>query len=186
MVKDFLHAARMITAVLGSGAVARPGDRLRQSIESAAPTLERFTDERASQPRQPGKWSRKELLGHLIDSASNNHQRFVRAQLGDDLIFPTYDTDRWVAVQRYRDAPWSSLLILWREFNLQIARVFDAMPEAIRTAPRARHNLDQIAFHPVAQEEPATLQYLMDDYVDHLNHHIAQFEPFPDSEPLNR
>ena len=166
--------------------MAKPGDRLRQSVARAAPLLERFTDERAAQPRQPGKWSRKELLGHLIDSASNNHQRFVRAQLGDDLIFSGYEQNRWVELQQYREAPGASLLTLWREFNLQIARVFDAMPEAIRSAPRARHNLHQIAFHEVAEEQPATLQYLMDDYVDHLEHHLAQFEPFPDSPPLSR
>lgn len=74
---------------------------------------------------EPGEWSVKEIVGHLIDSASNNHQRFVRLQLADGLVFPDYspDNNSWVAIQNYQVAHWDDLLTLWRHFNLHLARV---------------------------------------------------------------
>ena len=114
------------------------------------------------------------MIGHLIDSASNNHQRFVRANFADDLIFPGYDQKRWVELGRYAEAPWESLLTLWREFNLQIARVMEATPDAAASALRTRHNLHQLAWHTFPEDQAATLAYFMSDYVDHLEHHLRQ------------
>jgi hypothetical protein len=122
----------------------------------------------------PGKWSPREIIGHLIDSASNNHQRFVRAQFQDDLIFPGYAQDEWVAAQRYQDAAWEDLLTLWRSFNLHIAHVMETVPEEQRLRQRVRHNLDQLAWRPIPREQPATLDYFMGDYVAHLKHHLAK------------
>jgi hypothetical protein len=122
----------------------------------------------------PGKWSPREIIGHLIDSASNNHRRFVLAQQQDDLVFPGYQQDAWVAAQRYQDAPWEELVSLWRGFNLHLARVMEAAPESERTRPRTRHNLHQIAFRTIPEDQPATLEYFMRDYVDHLEHHLRQ------------
>jgi len=151
---------------------------LRRAIAAARPRLEAITDAQAASPRSPGKWSRKEIIGHLIDSATVNHQRFVRAQFTDELIGPTYDQDAWVRVQRYGEAPWSELVSLWTLMNLQLARVMEAVPLRARTMPRARHNLEQIAFRVVPPSEPTTLEYLMQDYVVHLEHHLRQiFEP---------
>jgi hypothetical protein len=147
---------------------------LRGAIEKSTPALERMSDELASRRPAPGKWSPREIIGHLIDSASNNHQRFVRAQFQDDLVFPGYEQDRWVSAQRYQDAPWKELLTLWRSFNLHIARVMEAAPAEERTRPRARHNLDQIAWKPVPRDQLATLNYFMADYVEHLQHHLRQ------------
>src|SRR3979411_594544 len=101
---------------------------LRNAIEIATALLENIDDEASQQPRQPGKWCPREIIGHLIDSASNNHQRFVRASFQDDLIFPGEDEDGWVAVQAYRDAPWNELIDLCMLFNSQIARLMDAIP----------------------------------------------------------
>jgi hypothetical protein len=151
-----------------------PESQLRRVVAQAVPKLEAISDADAAIPRAPGKWSRKEIVGHLIDSASNNHQRFVRAQFTDELICPTYDQDAWVRSQRYRDAPWSELVSLLALFNLQLARVMDAIPAEIRSMPRARHNLDRVAFHTIPAREPATLEYFMRDYVVHLEHHLAQ------------
>ena len=147
---------------------------LRNTVANALPALVAISDAAASMPRAPGKWSRKEIVGHLIDSASNNHERFVRAQFTDDLICPTYDQDEWVRVQRYRDAPWSELVALWSQFNLQLARVIEATPQEIRARPRERHNLDRVAFISPPEGEPATIEYFMRDYVVHLEHHLAQ------------
>jgi len=154
--------------------MTQPHERLRAAIAEAFPRLSAISDSDAATPPAPGKWSPKQVIGHLIDSASNNHQRFVRANFTDDLIFLGYDQERWVELGRYTEAPWESLLMLWREFNLQIARVMEATPDAAASALRTRHNLHQLAWHPVPEDQPATLVYFMSDYVDHLEHHLRQ------------
>ena len=98
----------------------------------------------------------------------------MRAQFTDDLVFPGYDQDAWVSVQRYGIAPWSSLVTLFAEFNLHLARVIESIPVDVRTRARLRHNLDEIAFTRIPASEPATLEYFMGDYVVHLEHHLAQ------------
>jgi hypothetical protein len=158
-------------------------ERLRAAIASASPRLAAISDADAAKPFAPGKWSPKQIIGHLIDSASNNHQRFVRANFTDDLIFPGYDQEQWVALGQYAEAPWGSLVTLWREFNLQIARVMEATPALVRDLPRHRHNLDQLAWSAIAEDQPATLAYFMGDYVDHLEHHLGQILDAFDSNP---
>ncbi|MDH5234213.1 MAG: DinB family protein [Gemmatimonadota bacterium] len=128
--------------------------------------------------RRPGPtaWSPKEIIGHLIDSASNNHQRFVRAAWQDDLVFLGYEQDAWVSRQQYQEAPWAELLDLWLAFNLHISRVMRAVPESVRLRAHDRHNLDDLASRAPGPGQPATLDYFMDDYVFHLKHHLHQLE----------
>jgi hypothetical protein len=121
-----------------------------------------------------GKWSPREIIGHLIDSASNNHQRFVRAQFGDDLLFPGYEQDRWVAAQRYQEAGWPELVSLWRSFNLHLAHVMETVPDETRLHLRQRHNLHEIGFGSFPADAPVTLDAFMHDYVAHLEHHVRQ------------
>ncbi len=147
---------------------------LAMLVERVAQSLLALPEEVAARRPAPGKWSAKEIVGHLVDSASNNHGRFVRAQWTDDLVCPTYDQDAWVASQRYQEAPWPQLVALLREMNRQIARVMVAIPERDRLRPRARHNLGEIAFRPVPPDVPATLDWFMRDYVDHFKHHLRQ------------
>jgi len=154
--------------------VTSPAGELRQILAAAAPRLLALTDAQAAQAPAPGKWSAKQVIGHLVDSASNNHGRFVRAQLTQDLVFPGYRQEDWVIAQDYQAAPWTELVELWRLFNLHIARVMDATPEAVRNRPRARHNLHEIAWRAIPESEPATLEYFMRDYVAHLAHHLSQ------------
>jgi hypothetical protein len=154
--------------------VTDPQSRLRIALAGAIPKLEAFSDSDAAVPRAPGKWSRKEIVGHLIDSASNNHQRFVRAQFTNELICSTYEQDAWVLAQRYRDAPWNELISLWGLLNLHLARVMAAIPDAIRNTSRTRHNLDRVAFRVFSASEPVTLELFMHDYVVHLEHHLTQ------------
>jgi uncharacterized damage-inducible protein DinB len=150
---------------------------LANTIDRVEPVLRSFSDERTAARPAPGKWSPREIVGHLIDSASNNHQRFVRAMFQDDLVFPGYAQDDWVAAQRYQDAPWQELVTLWASFNRHLARVMLAVPEAVRTRPHGRHSLHRIAFRAVREDEPATLDFFMADYVLHLHHHLRQIEP---------
>jgi hypothetical protein len=146
----------------------------RRTIDRAAERLGTFCDSEAGHPTAPGKWSKKEIVGHLIDSAANNHGRFVRAQLQEDLVFPGYDQDAWVRVQRYRDRPWSDLVALWRAYNRHIACVMESADPELVDRVRTSHNLDELAWKAVQRTEPTTLDYFMRDYVAHLEHHLRQ------------
>lgn len=150
---------------------------LRETVARAAPWLRALPADQAAQPRAPGKWSVQQMVGHLIDSASNNHQRFVRAAQQEPLVFPGYEQDAWVALQRYDDAPWLELVALWEAFNRQLARVVEALPADAVERVRPQHNLDEIAWESPLPGEPVTLAFFMQDYVHHLRHHLRWIDP---------
>jgi hypothetical protein len=168
-----LSLARLVAAPLPSNAPEH-ARRLADAVGRATPELLRLDDAATSAPPAPGKWSPREIIGHLIDSASNNHQRFVRMGGRDDLVVEGYEQDAWVAAQRYRESPWTELVVLWLTYNRHLARVMAATSPADRTRSRAVHNLDQRAFRPVSRDRAVTLDYFMSDYVDHLEHHLKQ------------
>lgn len=152
---------------------------LRAVIGEAIPRLLAVDDATsAARPREDA-WSAREIIGHLIDSAANNHPRFIRGQLEDHLDFAGYAQEEWVAVQQYQQLDWKELIAFWRLYNLHIANVMDAAPEALRSQKRDRHSLDRIAWKAVPVTEPATLDYLMSDYVEHLRHHLSQLFALP-------
>ena len=149
-------------------------DDFRQTVDSAAARLLAMPEERAETRPAPGKWSPKEIIGHLVDSASNNHGRFVRAQQTDDLVFDGYEQEEWVRAGGYQEQAWPDLVRLWQLFNLHIAHVMATADAGSLSRPRARHSLADIAFRTVGREQPATLEYFMRDYVEHLKHHLRQ------------
>ena len=146
----------------------------RLTLERAAERLLQLPDLENETPRAQDKWSPREIIGHLIDSAANNHQRFVRAQFTDDLVFPGYQQAEWVSIQHYRQESWEQLVQLWKHYNLHLLHVMQNTPAEQLTRPRLKHNLNEIAWQPVAIDQPATLEYFMRDYVDHLKHHLRQ------------
>jgi len=147
---------------------------LESTVDEAALALASLPERVLAWRPTPTAWSVKQIIGHLIDSAANNHQRFVRAASDPDLVFPGYAQDEWVRVQAYDRAPWPELLSLWRSYNRHLARVMAAVPLEVRTRKRARHNLHEIGWNSYAADAPASLDDLMDDYVRHLRHHLAQ------------
>src|SRR5436190_15828055 len=149
-------------------------DDFRQTIEAAHPRLSSISESDSERSRAEGAWSTKQILGHLIDSAANNHVRFVLAQLKDDLIFSGYDQNGWVKVNGYQEASWRHLVDLWRAYNLHLHHLIAQADETKMETLCARHTLQEIAFKAVPPTEPATLEYLMQDYVAHLKHHLAQ------------
>ena len=148
--------------------------RLTEILDEAGPKLSNVTEAEASRAHAPGKWSSKQIIGHLIDSAINNHARFVRAQLQDDLVFPGYDQDAWVRVQRYDLRAWPELVSDWRVYNRRIAALMGATPDRELDRARPRHNLHEIGFQPLPKGADATLGFLMSDYIVHLHHHVKQ------------
>ena len=146
----------------------------RQTIESAAPRLLALTSAKSAEPPAAGKWSPREVIGHLIDSASNNHQRFVRAQFSDDLEFDGYEQAGWVSTQGYKDESWEQLVQLWKLYNLHLLHLVSRISPEQLTKVRRKHNLHQLAWQAVPAEEPATLEYFIRDYLGHLKHHLRQ------------
>jgi hypothetical protein len=144
------------------------GADLLQTVEDAVPRLRTMSDAQAAQPRAAGKWSPKQIIGHLIDSASNNHQRFVRAQEVPELRFPPYHQDHWVASQHYADRPWDEIVTLWHAYNRHLAHVINRIPEDRRDVPCI-----------IESAAPVTLGFLASDYVSHLRHHLAQAGVLP-------
>jgi DinB family protein len=146
----------------------------RQTVELSSLRLLEIPEAQSQVSRREGKWSPKEIIGHLIDSAANNHQRFVRGQFGDDLVYSGYRQEEWVKVQRYNAEPWLQLVQLWKLYNLHLAHVISAIPKEKLTSLRRKHNLDEIAWQTVDKESPTTLDYFVRDYLVHMKHHLGQ------------
>lgn len=145
----------------------------RQTVASAQERLLAMSAEAAGEEK-PGKWSPKEIVGHLVDSAANNHQRFVRAQFTNDLVCNGYDQEAWVSSQHYQDASWPDLVNLWAGYNMHLLHFISVMPVEILTRVRARHNLDKMAWQAVDKNTPTTLEYFVRDYAGHMRHHLKQ------------
>jgi len=136
---------------------------LRRTIDSALPVLQSMSEADAERPRAPGKWCPKQVLGHLIDSAANNHQRFVRGQQGTELVTPAYAQDQWVDCQAYVARSWRDLTSLWHAYNHHLAHVIERIPP-----DRARVRCT------IGANQPVTLAFVADDYVAHMRHHLGQ------------
>ena len=149
-------------------------DDFSKTIVGAAEKLLQISAEKSQLPRAADKWSPKEIIGHLIDSASNNHQRFVRAQFTDDLVFDGYEQEGWVRVQNYQGEDWPELVQLWKLYNQHILHVMSRVPEETRMKLRYKHNLHQLASESLSENEPVTLDWFMRDYVDHMKKHLRQ------------
>jgi hypothetical protein len=135
---------------------------LEQVLAFESVNLRVLTDEQAAiRPAGPNSWSRKEELGHLIDSAVNNHVRFVGAALQNEYTGPTYDQDGWVRVHGYHELPWLSLLDAWRQHNESLARLVKRIPDERLAAPCR-----------IGSGAPVTLRFLIEDYVLHMQHHL--------------
>ena len=149
-------------------------NKLNSILESSEKKLKTINEQQSADKSSPEKWSSKEILGHLIDSSFNNTVRFITIQFKDDLIFSGYDQNDWVKAQNYQDADWSFLLELWKMNNLQIVRIIDAISKETLSKKHSNHNLDEIAWKEVDKNEPTTLEYLIEDYIGHMKHHLNQ------------
>src|SRR3984885_12478413 len=138
-------------------------EKLRTLVEVTEPRLRQISEAESMNSTSSGRWSRKQVLGHLIDSASNNHQRFVRALLQPSLDFPGYDQDGNVRVQAIQEAEWSLLVSLWAAYNRFRAHLIPHLPASKLDTPLR-----------IGGREPVALAFLASDYLTHLCHHLHQ------------
>jgi hypothetical protein len=138
-------------------------NQLRRTVDEASAAMARMKSDEVSLRWRPDGWSKKEILGHLIDSAANNHQRFVRAAYHAAASFPTYDQNAWVRIQGYHASEWAGLVTLWSAFNRHLSDVIERIPEEAKSSPCN-----------VGEEAPVTLEFVVRDYLRHLRHHVSQ------------
>jgi DinB superfamily len=134
---------------------------LREILQRVPTRLEKLPKDKVEGKPSPSAWSPKQELGHLLDSAANNHQRIVRAQFENNLAMPGYEQNRWVAAHSYQSRDWKELIDLWKAFNQQLLAAAESAPQAAWS-----HTLT------VANSEPMTLEFVFDDYVAHMLHHL--------------
>jgi len=127
-----------------------------------------------SKPRKPGVWCRKEILGHLIDSASVNHQRFLESQISGSIVFTGYKHEDWVRLQGYALAEWEDLVTLWVSYNIRICEIVEGIPLEVLDRLHTEHSYDRTAFRELSADQPSTLGYLVEDYFAHLLYHTGQ------------
>jgi hypothetical protein len=134
---------------------------LAQSVARELPALHAISEHHAAKPLREGAWSPKQELGHLIDSATNNHVRFVRGSLETEFHGETYDSNGWVAQHSYAELPWDMLVDFWDRYNRLLVEVVARIPEDRLETPCY-----------IGASVPVTLGFVIEDYVAHMQHHL--------------
>ena len=136
---------------------------LHAAIGAGLALFQHVDESRTSARSAPGRWCAREILGHLVDSACNNHRRFVIARDAPPVAFQGYNQDDWVERQQYAQVPFRDIVALWAAYNRHLAHVIATTPfDALSSTGRG------------ADGDEVTLGFLMEDYVRHLRHHLEQ------------
>jgi hypothetical protein len=137
-------------------------ERLDYLISTIPPLVSAIPDKEFTDKPAPGKWSKKEILGHLIDSATNNHQRFIRSQFENEpVIF--YDQEKWNLFSHYNRLEKDHVIAFWTMYNKHLLEIIKRIPE---------HNFGMTSISHDNQK--VTLEFLVTDYVVHMEHHLKQ------------
>lgn len=138
------------------------GKRFSEAIQEHASKLRAIAEQQASTRAGGGEgWSRKQELGHLIDSATNNRVRFIVAALTGNYAGPTYDGNGWVDFGGYADSSWPDLVELWTRQNRALAHVVERIPDEVLNT-RCK----------IGENEPVSLEFLIIDYLNHMQQHL--------------
>ncbi len=135
--------------------------QIRDIVGQACTAFAAMPPEEVTFKKSPEEWSKKEILGHLIDSAANNHQRIVRACYNAADTFPPYQQTEWVRIQRYNEQDWETLVVFWRAYNLHLAWLIERMPAQALSAPCS-----------IGKEELVSAEFVIRDYLRHVQHHL--------------
>ena len=133
---------------------------LQQTIDREIPELRALPDEKAARAPKPGSWSPKQELGHLIDSAANNHMRFAVASIEGSFEGAGYTQDRWVEAHGYQDLAWTEIVDLWYRYNLLLVHLVGRIAE------------EHMESRCVVGSSAVTLRFLIVDYIRHMQHHV--------------
>lgn len=144
----------------------KTAQHLLDTLEKARPFLMAISDMDAAQKPNPSKWSKKEILGHLIDSACNNQQKFVRTMAQTHTDFVGYQQDDWVSLQHYQKSDWQDLITFWLAYNRHIAHIIGTVSEDFLANTIS-----------IQGSKPFALSFIMEDYVEHLKHHLGVIIP---------
>jgi hypothetical protein len=136
-------------------------ERLRRTVADEEPLLRAIPDSAANASPDPQRWSKKQELGHLVDSATNNRVRFAKAALEGRFDGPSYDSRGWVELGGYAQMPWAELVDLWRALNIALAALVSRIPEERRSAECR-----------IGESLSAPLEFVIDDYIQHMQHHL--------------
>ncbi len=140
--------------------------QLEVHIKNFPVKLKEFSKGELLQRPEPGKWSKQEILGHLVDSAINNLKRFTEVQfLPQPYTIISYRQDELITVNDYQNLPLQHLLDLWQTLNRQIVFVVENIP-----AEKLNYPVDP----QYENEEMKTLEWIICDYVAHMEHHFKQ------------
>ncbi|MFN8341035.1 MAG: DinB family protein [Cyclobacteriaceae bacterium] len=141
---------------------------LRPLVEAFARRLSALPEPAFSVSRAPGKWSQKEVIGHLVDSAQNNIRRMIVGQYEQSPPRIVYRQEEWVRASDWQAMPGKEVIELWRLLNLQFCQILDQMPTS---------TLNLLC--DTGQSEPKlhSLDWIARDYVRHLKHHLNQVLP---------
>jgi hypothetical protein len=140
---------------------------LNRTVDAFYLQYKGLNDNIASKRPQPDEWSMKEIIGHLINSCSNNHQRFVGLQFVNEMSFPEYQKYHleWMNAEKFNEMKIADLLLLWKQYNILIGHLIENIPS---------DKLDNYLTMPDGKEN--SLRKLVEDYVSHLKNHLDQFE----------
>jgi hypothetical protein len=135
-------------------------ERLAAVLRMAMPWLVTISEAEASVPEREGKWSAKQIIGHLTDSAVNNLGRIMRMQIEAGPSLPGYRQMEWVSLQHYAEREWAQVLALWFALNEHVEWTIKHIDKA------------KLANRGVVEGEPVTLGFLIADYIAHMEHHL--------------
>ena len=150
---------------------------LSQILDEAAPQLLSQSPEEMQHKPAPSKWSKQEIMGHLVDSAYNNHQRFLRAEGQGNLIFNGYDQVAWVQQNAYQEREWAEIVKLWEGTNRHLGHVIASITPSFLIQETTEHNFHIIGMNRPSEGSLSSLAYLIWDYIFHLEHHLTQLIP---------
>ena len=143
-------------------------------IAQIADELFELSEKQTTKARKEGGWSRKEVLGHLIDSASVNHQRIIESQLSGSIVFDGYKHQEWVKLNGYQEMDWEEIVTMWCAYNMLVCTMVERIPVDVVDKEHSEHSYQRTAFRELSNEQPSTLGYLIEDYFAHMQYHLDQ------------
>jgi hypothetical protein len=135
-------------------------EQLTAVVRQALPWLQALTEASAGRPEKTGKWCAKEVIGHLTDSAINNHARVMRLQIEAKPNLSGYEQMAWVSLQHYANREWVRVLEVWATLNEHFAWAVSHIDKA---------HLKNMG---IVEGDELTLGFLIEDYIAHMEHHL--------------